>query len=156
MSRGFMQWITVVSIAGALLAGVLIPVQTGYNMQLARAVHGPMISALAVFAIGFVFLAAIALVMRVSTPSVKEAATAPLVSWFAGGVLAAVYVILLIVLAPRLWAATTIAFVVVGQIACSIAIDHFGLLGFAERAATPPGLAGFALMVAGVTLVRLF
>jgi bacterial/archaeal transporter family-2 protein len=151
-----MQWINVVSIAGALLAGVLIPIQTGYNMQLARAAHSPLISAIAVFAVGLVFLTAATLAMRVPPPSAKDAATAPIAAWFAGGVLAAVYVILLIVLAPRLGAATTVAFVVVGQIACSVAIDHFALLGFAEQAATPQRLGGLLLMIAGVALVRLF
>src|SRR5450631_4346599 len=151
-----MQWINVISIAGALFAGVLIPIQTGYNMQVARAAHSPMISALAVFGVGLVFLAAVTLAMRVAPPSAKDAAAAPLVAWFAGGVMSAIYVILLIVLAPRLGAATTVAFVVVGQIACSIVIDHFALLGFPEHAASPQRLAGFALMVAGVALVRLF
>jgi len=151
-----MNLATSIYVLGAFLAGVLIPIQTGYNAQLAKAVHGPMVSAIAVFAVGLVVLALSAVLMRVPVPSGKEAASAPLASWFAGGVLAAVYVILLIVLAPKLGAATTVAFVVVGQIACSMVIDHFGLLGFAQRTAGAPRVFGLVLMSAGVTLVRLF
>jgi bacterial/archaeal transporter family-2 protein len=59
-------------------------------------------------------------------------------------------------LAPRLGAATTVAFVVVGQIACSMMIDHFGLLGFAQHAAGVSRVLGLVLMATGVALVRLF
>jgi transporter family-2 protein len=43
-----------------------------------------------------------------------------------------------------------------GQIVCSVVIDHFGLLGFATREASPGRLLGVAFIAAGVALVRFF
>jgi transporter family-2 protein len=151
-----MNLTTLLYIAGALFAGVLIPIQTGYNTQLAKAMHGPMVSVLAVYVVGLIFMLAVAVATQTPIPSMAQALDAPRLAWFAGGILSALYVVLLVVLAPKLGAATTVAFVVVGQIVCSAVIDHFGLLGFPEHAASPQRLLGIALMAAGVALVRLF
>ncbi len=151
-----MNLTTFIYIVGALFAGVLIPIQTGYNTQLAKAMHGPMISVLAVYVIGLTFMLFVALLTRTPIPTAAQVVEAPRLAWFAGGILSALYVVLLVLLAPRLGAATTVAFVVAGQIVCSIVIDHYGLLGFPEHLASPQRLAGLALIAAGVALVRIF
>ena len=142
--------------AGAAFAGMLIPIQTGYNAQLGRALQGPIYSTVAVFLAGLVALAIFALVTRTPVPPASMAARAPLVSWFAGGLIGATYIILLTTLVPRLGAAPTVAFVVMGQLLCSTIIDHYGLLGFSEHAASPQRIAGLGLIAGGVALVRLF
>jgi len=38
----------------------------------------------------------------------------------------------------------------------SLVVDHFGWVGFREQPITPGRLAGVALVVAGVGLVRIF
>jgi bacterial/archaeal transporter family-2 protein len=38
----------------------------------------------------------------------------------------------------------------------SLLLDHYGLVGFAERQVTPLRLVGAALLVAGVVLIRKF
>ena len=141
---------------GAFFAGVLIPIQTGFNAQLARAMHGPMISVLAVYVVGLIAVALVTLALRTPMPSADQIAAAPMLSWVAGGLLSAVYVFALITLAPRLGAAPTVAFVVIGQIVCSTVVDHFGLLGFPVHETSPARIAGLALMAGGVALVRLF
>jgi len=151
-----MSLTTLSYILGAVLAGVLIPIQTGTNTQLARAMHGPMVSVLAVYVIGLIFIGAAALVLRTPIPTAAQVASAPAASWFVGGILSAVYVVLLILLSPRLGSATTVAFVVAGQIICSTVIDHFGLFGFPVHEANLQRLAGIGLIGAGVALVRLF
>jgi transporter family-2 protein len=60
------------------------------------------------------------------------------------------------VTAPRLGAATLIALVVAGQALASVVVDQFGMVGFKEHHATPGRIAGMALVVAEVTLVRVF
>ncbi len=151
----FNAW-NIAYMAGAAFAGMLIPIQTGYNAQLGRALQGPIYSTIAVFIAGLVALAIFALVTQTQLPPASMAARAPFVSWFAGGLLGAIYIIMLTVLVPRLGAAPTVAFVVMGQLLCSTIIDHFGLLGFPEHAASPQRLAGLALIAGGVALVRLF
>jgi transporter family-2 protein len=151
-----LNWWNIAFMAGAIVAGMLIPVQTGYNAQLGRALQGPIYSTLAVFAAGFVALAIFAVVTQSPIPGATAAAHAPILSWVAGGVLGALYIIMLTTLVPRLGAAPTVAFVVVGQLVCSTIIDHFGLLGFPEHGTSPQRLAGLALIAGGVALVRLY
>jgi transporter family-2 protein len=38
---------------------------------------------------------------------------------------------------------------------CSLLVDHFGLLGVPQHAASPMRLAGAALLVLGVVLIRI-
>lgn len=151
-----MNWLNLGYMAGALGAGMLIPVQTGLNAQLGRALQGPFYSTMAVFVAGFAAMVAVVLATRTPVPSLDAAARAPVLSWFAGGFLGAAYIVALTMLAPRLGAAPTVALVVVGQMLCSSVIDQFGLLGFPEHAASPQRIAGLVLMAVGVALVRLF
>ena len=145
-----------VYVAGAVFAGMLIPIQTAFNAQLGRALQGPVYSTLVVFAAGFLSMAVFALATRAPRPAAAAAAKAPLAAWFVGGAIGATYIILLTILAPRLGAAPSVAFVVVGQLLCSTAIDHFGLIGFPQHTTSPARLVGLALIAAGVALVRLF
>nr|WP_281384613.1 DMT family transporter [Nitrospirillum iridis] len=55
----------------------------------------------------------------------------------------------------RLGAATVMSLIVVGQTLCSLALDHFGILGLPQYAANPARLLGAGLLVLGVMLVRL-
>jgi bacterial/archaeal transporter family-2 protein len=55
---------------------------------------------------------------------------------------------------PRLGAATVLALIVVGQMIGSLAFDHFGAFGIPQHSANPLRLAGAALLVLGVALVR--
>ena len=151
-----MNWWNIGYIAGAVAAGMLIPAQTGFNAQLGRALQGPIYSTMVVFLAGVATMAIAAILTRTPVPSLASAARAPLVSWFAGGIFGAIYIIALTVLAPRLGAAPTVAFVVIGQMICSSLIDHFGWLGFPEHPASPQRIAGLALMAVGVALVRLY
>ncbi|MBD5654315.1 MAG: DMT family transporter, partial [Candidatus Eremiobacteraeota bacterium] len=80
-------------------------------------------------------------------------ARAPWWAW-TGGLLGAYFIFSTIVVVPRLGAAFAFALIVAGQMAASIAIDQFGLFGLPQTTASPARLAGAALLVAGVLLVR--
>ena len=140
----------------AIFAGALIPVQTGYNAELARGLKSPIIASLMVFVSGMLGLALVALVSRAALPTVEAAAAVPFTAWFAGGALAATYVVILVLAAPKLGAGATVAFVVLGQILASVTIDHFGILEFPLHPLSGARFAGVALMIAGVALVKFF
>ena len=150
-----MNFATLWPAALALLAGAFIPVQTGFNTQLARALQSPVVSSCVMFGVSTLALAAVAGLSGAKAPTFSMASSAPWPSWFAGGVLAAIYVVILAVVAPKLGAGTAVAFVVLGQIIMSAVIDHFGLLDFATHPLNAPRLVGIALMVAGVALVKM-
>lgn len=76
--------------------------------------------------------------------------------WWAwsGGVFGALFIGLATVLVPQLGAAAFIALLVAGQMLASIAFDHFGWMGLAQRPLDGSRLIGVALLVGGVVLIR--
>ncbi|MEP7226461.1 MAG: DMT family transporter [Gemmatimonadales bacterium] len=137
----------------ALAAGVLLPVQAGVNAQLRSALGSPVAAALVSFLVGTAGLAAVAVLLRTPLPLGRAwAATTP---WqWSGGLIGAVYVLAVIVLAPRLGAATLIAAVVAGQMITSLVLDQYGLVGFPVHPLTPVRFLGVALVIAGVILIQ--
>jgi transporter family-2 protein len=65
-----------------------------------------------------------------------------------------VYVVIIIVLLPRLGTATVIALFVLGQMIASLAFDNFGVFGVPKHPADMTRIAGALLLVAGVFLIR--
>lgn len=139
----------------ALIAGALMPLQAGVNAQLSRWVGSPAAAALVSFAVGALGLFAYCAVLRTQVPAWGALASSPWWVWV-GGLLGAVFVTAAASLAPRLGAATFISLTIAGQMLVSILLDQFGLVGFAERPATPLRLFGALLLVAGVLLIRKF
>jgi transporter family-2 protein len=137
----------------AVVAGAVLPVQAGINAQLRTTLGNPLAATLVSFLVGTVALAVVALGARVPLPAADTLARAPWWHW-TGGLLGAVYVAMMILLAPRLGAATLIAAVVAGQMLTSLALDHYALVGFAVHPVSLQRLVGAALVIGGVALVR--
>jgi transporter family-2 protein len=137
----------------AILAGAMLPVQTGVNVQLRGLIGHPITAALVSFLVGSAGLAAAAVVAR--APLTLGGAWARSEWWhWSGGLLGAVYIVGTIVLAPRLGAATLVAALVAGQMIMSLVIDQYGWVGFAEHPISPLRLLGAAFVVGGVVLVN--
>jgi transporter family-2 protein len=137
----------------ALLLGAGLSIQAGINNSLRMILGHPLHATIANFVVGIVAVFAVALASGLRTPTTAQFGRT---SWwmYLGGILGAVYVAGSVVLAPRLGATTLMVLVVAGQLAAAMVIDHFGLLGFTAHTATPTRLAGVALLVAGVVLVK--
>jgi transporter family-2 protein len=86
-------------------------------------------------------------------PSAAAVRDTPWWNWI-GGPLGALIVLAGAALAPRLGAALFIALVVAGQLICSLALDHFALMGLPEQVLTPGRVFGAVLVVAGVLCVK--
>jgi transporter family-2 protein len=137
------------------LAGAMLPVQFGINAQLAEWIDSPLRATLVSFAVGTLVLLVAALVFARGWPGAERVGNAPWWVW-AGGLLGAFYVLGSVVAAPKLGAATLVAVILAGQAAASLAVDHYGWVGFDENPVTPGRLAGIALVAVGVALVRVF
>jgi bacterial/archaeal transporter family-2 protein len=136
-----------------ILAGALLPIQTGVNLQLRGLIGHPLTAALVSFIVGAIGLAVASVVAR--APLTLGGAWSRSEWWhWAGGLLGAVYIVGTIVLAPRLGAATFVAALVAGQMFMSLVIDHYGWVGFAEHAVSPLRVLGALLVVGGVLLVQ--
>jgi bacterial/archaeal transporter family-2 protein len=139
----------------ALLAGAALAVQAGVNAQLRQQLGHPTTAALANTLVAAVTLVATMALLRPSLPDTRAIGGASWWQW-TGGVLGGLYLLVIIVLAYRLGAATLLALVISGQVLAAVALDHFGLLGFAHHPVSVPRVAGAALLVVGVVLIRLF
>lgn len=139
----------------AFLAGALMPVQAGLNFLLKGYVGHSMVSALISFLVGSVGLGIFCLVARIPLPSFGSAMKIPAWLW-TGGLLGAFFVVMSIILAPRLGAATMVAFIVAGQLTGSIILDHFGLIGFQVHPVNMARVIGIVLIVMGTILIQKF
>jgi bacterial/archaeal transporter family-2 protein len=134
-----------------VFAGCLVGMQPAVNARLGKTV-GTVQAATVSFFVGTVVLVAIAAVASGGLGSLSKAGQAP---WwaFVGGLLGAVYVTVALVAVRTLGASALTAAVITGQLAISVVIDRFGLLGIAKHPVTAPRIAGLVLLVAGVVLV---
>ena len=137
----------------AVAAGAMLPIQFGINAQLASWVGSPVRATLVSFALGAVVLLVAMLVFARDWPGRSALGAAPWWVWV-GGCLGAFYVLGTVVTAPKLGAAALFAFILAGQAVASLAVDHFGWVGFEENPVTPGRLLGLALVAAGVAAVR--
>jgi bacterial/archaeal transporter family-2 protein len=136
-----------------ILAGILIPIQTALNAQLGRIAGHPIVTTLLVFLVGVLACIFALLVMQPATPQLAQFGQVPLWAW-GGGMIAMVYVVLLVTLAPKLGVGLTTALVLVGQLLAALALDHFGVLGNPQHSLNIMRLLGLALMIAGVVLIK--
>lgn len=145
---------TFLMLGAAVLAGAVVPFQAGANAALGRALGHPLWATLASLGISAALVIIVMLVLRVPEPAFGAAARGPWWLWV-GGAAGAVYVVTALVLAPRLGAAHFIVAVVAGQMAVSLLIDHFGLMGFAHKPVGAARLAGLLLIVAGMLVTHM-
>ena len=137
----------------AVIAGAMLPAQAAINARLGRAVGSPVWAAAIS---GMVLTAALALVATAMTragPRTDGLGSLPWWAWI-GGLCGAVTLSATTAAAPRLGTASMIALVMSGQVACSLAVDQWGLFGLAAQPASGRRLAAAALLLAGAALMR--
>ncbi|GAB2509618.1 DMT family transporter [Lysobacter humi (ex Lee et al. 2017)] len=135
-----------------LVAGGMVALQAPTNVLLARAGGSPVFAALVSFAVG---TAALAVVWLASghRPAMASLGALPWYAWI-GGLYGAIFVGVAAYAAPRLGLATLITIGIAGQILTALWLDHLGALGLPRAPVSPLRVAGAALVVAGVVLVR--
>lgn len=136
----------------ALLAGAVLPVQGAVNGLLRADLQAPF----AVGTISFVVaMSAMALLLAVATGTGTRPrwSGAPWWGWL-GGFAGAIYVTTVFTAIPAIGAAATVALTVVGQQVASLFVDRYGWFRLPQRAVSPPRLAGVALLIAGVALLK--
>lgn len=140
--------------AGVLLTaftGGLVALQAPVNSMLGRAV-GTWQAAFVSFAIGTIALAAIA---ALATGGLGQVSAVRNVSWvyLTGGLLGAAYVTTILVTVRTLGAGGVVAATIAGQLAVSVVVDHFGLIGVTKQPITLGRVVGVLLLGLGTYLV---
>ncbi len=139
----------------ALAAGMMIPFQSAMNAQLGKTLASPYYASLTVFAVAFFGLLIFILSSRMAIPSARQFGEVPFWS-FAGGLLGGVYILLIVVTAPKLGIGNVTVLVLLGQVISAVLIDQFGLLRSPVHPINWQRLAGVTLVVLGVYLVKKF
>jgi transporter family-2 protein len=131
--------------------GGMVALQAPVNSMLGRAV-GTWQAAFVSFAIGTVALGAIA---ALATGGLGQVADVRHVSWYylTGGLLGAAYVTTILVAVRTLGAGGIVAATIAGQLAVSVVVDHFGLVGVARHPITLGRVVGVVLLALGTYLV---
>ncbi len=132
-------------------AGCLVGMQAPINSRLGRSV-GTLQAATFSFLVGTALLLAIAAFWGGGLGSLDKVGQVP---WWAlvGGLLGAVYVTVALVAVRTLGASGLTAVVITGQLAISVAIDRFGLLGVTRSQIGIGRIFGLVLLVVGAALV---
>jgi len=133
------------------VVGGLIALQAPINSRLGHSV-GTFQGAFVAFAVGTVALAALAGLARGGFGQIAEVRG---LSWeyLLGGLLGAAYVTAVLVTVRTLGAGGVTAATIAGQLAMSVAVDHFGWLGVTRDPINGAKVLGLLLLAGGTFLV---
>ncbi|MCU9951567.1 MULTISPECIES: DMT family transporter [Pseudomonas] len=134
------------------IAGAFLPLQAGINGLLSKQVSSVMGAALISFLVGTVALFVVAAVQR-ELPSFT--ALKGLTWWhWSGGLLGAVFIATAAFAGPRIGAMLFMALVLAGQLSMALVLDHYGWAGYREAPISLGKIAGMALIIGGVWMIR--
>ena len=143
---------TLIAILAVIVGGALTALQGPTNARLAGAVASPVNAALISFAVGTIALMILAAALH-TKPDMAATRALPPAAWL-GGLYGAGFVVAAAYAVPKLGVATTIVLMVAGQMMLSLILDHFGFMGVPKQPITMTRLAGVAMLIGGVLLVR--
>ncbi len=142
-----------------VVAGVLNTLQSGSNSTLNKRLDHPLASATVVYLGGLVLLLlgwlGAQLVGKGGFPAADRVAQVPWWGWI-GGTLGLAFVFGTLLVAPKLGAALYTTVSVTAAIVTSLALDHFGWMGFEVHHAGAGRIVGALLIIGGLGLIAKF
>ena len=136
----------------ALLSGVGLAVQVGFNSGLRERAGHAIPAALISFLIGTTVLGVYTLTTRPSMAPLAEMVRGPWWIWL-GGIVGALYVGCSAAFGRKLGAGAWLGLTITGQLIASVVLDHYGLVGFTSHPMNGLRLLGAVLLLAGVALI---
>jgi transporter family-2 protein len=133
------------------LTGGLVALQAPINSLLGRSI-GTWQAACLSFAIGTTALLCIAALAQGGLGQIAEARHVPW-HYLLGGLLGAAYVTSILVTVRTLGVGGVVAGTIAGQLAVSVVVDHYGLLGVTKQPVTLLKVGGIVLLALGTYLV---
>lgn len=133
------------------ITGGLVALQAPINSTLGRAI-GTWQAAFLSFAIGTVALAVVAALASGGLSSIAGVKHVSVI-YLTGGLLGAAYITCVLVTVRTLGLGAVTAATIAGQLAVSVVVDHFGLIGVAKQPISAAKVAGVVLLGLGTYLV---
>ena len=137
----------------SFMAGITITTQAVVNTQLKLAVNNQWVAAFISFLVGTVALGLVILITRQEVPSLGQLRNIKLYK-YAGGLLGAFFVTVIIFSVQRIGSANVFALVIAGQLFTALVYDNFGLFGFHPSGVSLVKVLGVCLMIAGAWLIN--
>ncbi|HEX2803875.1 MAG TPA: DMT family transporter [Sphingomicrobium sp.] len=134
------------------IAGAMVAIQAPTNALLAKAGGSPVLAALISFIVGTIGLFVVWLGSG-NRPGTAAFDGLPWYAWI-GGLYGAIFVAVAAYAAPKIGVASLITIGIGGQIAMALILDHVGAMGLDREPINFGRVAGAALVIAGVVLVR--
>lgn len=135
------------------LAGITITTQAGVNSQLRVAVNNPVVAAFISFLTGTIILGAYIVATRQAVPGMSQLRNIELYK-YAGGLLGAFFVTVIILTVPKIGSANVFALVIAGQLFMALLYDHLGLFGFPQSNISVTKIVGVVLLIGGAYLIN--
>ncbi|MBU2974606.1 DMT family transporter [Zobellia sp. B3R18] len=139
----------------AVLGGVFLAAQGGFNSNLAVLLKNPLLASVAAFFSSTIFAVTFVLLSSKSSPNWTEVKQIPLYLWFTGGLFSVMGISLYYYTIPKLGISTMISLGLFGQLAFSIVAGHFGWLNLPVEPITFKRGAGFAILISGIILINI-
>ena len=142
-----------VFISIAFITGSLIPLQLVFNAQLGSITQSPYSAGLIVLIAGLLTMSLIVVVMRPPVPSITALAAAP-PNVYLGGVIAAVYIVAIIMVSPKLGVGLPTGLILFGQLVMALALDHVGAFGNPQISINAWRVGGVLMMLGGIVAIK--
>ena len=137
----------------AVAAGAGVAAQAIINARLRFVLGAPVWAACAQFIVGLAMLGLVALLTQQSPPAMGALGRANWWMW-TGGLFGATFILMSVIVTPKLGTALMMAATIVGQLGAALVIDHYGWFGATVIPISLTRMLGAALLAAGVILIR--
>lgn len=139
-----------------VLAGMLSAVQQAINGRMGLVVGSPVQATFISFTISFVIILVVTLIIdhkvHIPLPTFK---TMPRWGWF-GGILGATFVLMTVILVPKIGTGLTVTTSLIGQIFGSVLVTQLGLWRSAKSPVKRLQIVGILVMLVGVLIIKGF
>ncbi len=132
----------------AIVIGIIMALQGGVNSELSRGIQSDLWATIVGFFLGLFALLLIALATQQTFSLKKALVVSP--QYYLGGLMGAAIVLSLVFLFPKIGAVNIVIFTVLGQMICSLVIDHYGWFNAQVSAVNWERIAALGLMVIAV------
>ncbi|MGG4603933.1 DMT family transporter [Paenalcaligenes sp. Me131] len=142
-------------LGAALIAGAVVPFQSGSNAMLGRMLGHPLWATVTSLCVSLLAVIPLLLLFRAPLPKIEQAFQAPIWVW-TGGLSGVVFITAALLITPRLGATGFMISAIAGQILVAMLIDHFGLMGLPIKEVNLGRVLGVVMIFAGVMVVQRF
>lgn len=138
----------------AILGGVFLAAQGGFNSKLGVLLKNPLLASLVAFFSSTIFAMVFVLISVKNPPNWADIKQIPIYLWFTGGLFSVLGISLYYYTIPKLGISTMISLGLFGQIAFSILAGHFGWLNLPIEPITFKRGLGLIIMMSGIILIN--